>query len=84
MQSGLSIFVAGFLCILLGSRRVDQLKRHLYDFVNAYNFAKRFKMFKGLTPYEFIIKVWQSEPERFINNPLHHNAGLYKLISKQC
>jgi transposase InsO family protein len=53
----------------------EQLKQHLYTFVNAYNFAKRLKTLKGLTPYEFIIKIWQSEPERFNVNPHHHNLG---------
>ncbi len=54
----------------------EQLKQHLYTFVNAYNFAKRLKTLKGLTPYEFVIKIWQVEPERFIINPYHHNLGL--------
>lgn len=31
-----------------------QLKRHLDDFVTAYNFGRRLKTLKGLTPYEFI------------------------------
>ena len=30
----------------------DQLRRHLNDFVSAYNFARRLKTLKGLTPYE--------------------------------
>lgn len=54
----------------------EQLRQHLYAFVNAYNFAKRLKTLKGLTPYEFIIKTWQSEPERFNINPNHHTMGL--------
>lgn len=54
----------------------DKLKEHLYAFVNAYNFAKRLKTLKGLTPYEFIIKTFQSQQNRFIINPLHHNLGL--------
>lgn len=54
----------------------NQLREHLYNFLNAYNFAKRLKALKGLTPYEFILKSWQSEPERFILNPHHHNLGL--------
>lgn len=54
----------------------QQLKNHLYDFINAYNFAKRLKTLKGLTPYEFIIKTWQNEPETFIVNPIHYNMGL--------
>ena len=54
----------------------QQLRQHLYAFVNAYNFAKRLKSLKGLTPYEFIIKLWKSEPNRFKVNPNHHNMGL--------
>jgi len=55
----------------------QQLKEHLYTFVNAYNFAKRLKTLKGLTPYEFILKLWQTEPEKFNTNPHQHNLGLY-------
>jgi transposase InsO family protein len=54
----------------------QQLKEHLYNFLNAYNFAKRLKALKGLTPYEYIIKSWQNEPERFNINPFHHTLGL--------
>jgi len=53
-----------------------QLKSHLEAFVNAYNFAKRLKTLKGLTPYQFIIKTWQSNPEIFNLNPCQHNLGL--------
>jgi transposase InsO family protein len=49
----------------------DQLRAHLADFVAAYNFARRLKTLKGLTPYEFICKRWTREPERFRLNPLH-------------
>jgi transposase InsO family protein len=38
----------------------QELERHLADFVDAYNFAKRLKTLKGLTPYEFICKAWAS------------------------
>ena len=34
----------------------DQLRTHLSNFVDAYNFARRLKTLKGLTPYEFICK----------------------------
>lgn len=53
-----------------------QLKEHLYTFLNAYNFAKRLKTLKGLTPYEKIIKWWQKESQRFNINPTHHTMGL--------
>lgn len=54
----------------------QQLNRHLDDFVKAYNFGRRLKTLKGLTPYEFICKAWTSQPERFILNPLHQMPGL--------
>ena len=54
----------------------DQLERHLADFVAAYNFAKRLKTLKGLTPYEFICKTWQSQPQLFNANPLQQMPGL--------
>ena len=55
----------------------DQLRRHLADFLAAYNFAKRLKNLKGLTPHEYVCKISTSEPERFILNPTQHTAGLY-------
>uniref|UniRef100_UPI002431AFBA IS481 family transposase n=1 Tax=Paracoccus yeei TaxID=147645 RepID=UPI002431AFBA len=54
----------------------DQLRRHLADFLAAYNFARRLKTLNGLTPYEYICKVWTSEPDRFIVNPIHQMPGL--------
>ena len=48
----------------------DQLRSHLADFVSAYNFAKRLKTLKGLTPYEYLCRAWTKEPERFTLNPL--------------
>lgn len=54
----------------------EQLKTHLQAFVGAYNFAKRLKTLKGMTPYEFIVQQWTKEPERFIKHPNHLSAGL--------
>jgi len=54
----------------------EQLSQHLQDFVSAYNFGRRLKTLKGLTPYEFICKCWTNQPERFILNPLHQMPGL--------
>jgi hypothetical protein len=34
----------------------DQLRTHLRDVVDAYNFARRLKTLRGLTPYEFVAK----------------------------
>lgn len=53
-----------------------QLREHLANFLNAYNFAKRLKTLQGLTPYEYIIQCWKKEPKRFIVNPSQHKLGL--------
>jgi len=52
-----------------------QLEAHLADFVSAYNFGRRLKTLKGLTPYEFICKIWTKEPERFKLDPIHQMPG---------
>ena len=54
----------------------DQLRAHLSAFVEAYNYAKRLKTLKGLTPFEFIAKCWTDEPDRFTRSPFHHSVGL--------
>ena len=54
----------------------DQLKAHLHSFLMAYNFARRLKTLKGLTPYEYICKIWTNEPDRFIVTPSQHIVGL--------
>lgn len=49
----------------------DQLRQHLQDFIEAYNFGRRLKTLNGLTPYEYICKCWTNEPERFRLDPIH-------------
>jgi transposase InsO family protein len=56
--------------------RHDQLSSHLSDFINAYNYARRLKTLNGLTPYEYISKIWTKEPERFTIDPIHQMPGL--------
>ena len=57
----------------------QQLRQHLADFVAAYNFGRRLKTLKGLTPFEYICKSWTSQPQRFILNPLQQMPGLNML-----
>lgn len=45
--------------------RDNQLESHLADFINAYNYARRLKTLKGLTPYEYICKISTEDPNRF-------------------
>lgn len=54
----------------------EQLRSHLDDFIGAYNYARRLKTLRGLTPFEFITKQWTEHPERFRINPAHHTPGL--------
>lgn len=51
----------------------DQFRRHLADFVAAYNFARRLKTLKSLTSHEFICKAWATQPTL---NPLHQMPEL--------
>ncbi|WP_345127710.1 IS481 family transposase, partial [Hymenobacter antarcticus] len=55
----------------------DQLNTHLQTFLLAYNFAKRLKRLKGLTPYEFVCAEWRKNPSSFIREPTHHTPGPY-------
>jgi transposase InsO family protein len=54
----------------------DQLRSHLADFVSAYNFGRRLKTLRGLTPYEHICQTWTKQPDRFILDPIHQMPGL--------
>ena len=54
----------------------DQLRLHLADFIGAYNFGRRLKTLSGLTPYEYICKIWTTEPDRFTLNPIQQMPGL--------
>ena len=53
----------------------DELRSHLALFLDAYNYARRLKTLKGLTPYEFICRSWATEPHRFTANPHHQMPG---------
>lgn len=52
-----------------------QLKIHLADYMSINNYARRLKALNGLTSYEYICKIWTSEPEKFIINPIHQVPG---------
>jgi transposase InsO family protein len=54
----------------------EHLKTHMQGFLMAYNFARRLKTLKGLTPYEYVCKIWTNEPERFSVDPFQHTVGL--------
>ena len=37
----------------------SQLETHITDFIAAYNYARRLKTLQGLTPFEYICKIWR-------------------------
>jgi hypothetical protein len=54
----------------------QQLRDHLAAVLDAYNFAKRLKTLRGLTPYEAVCKAWAEQSRRFRNDPSHLTSGL--------
>jgi transposase InsO family protein len=54
----------------------EQLRAHLQSFLMAYNFARRLKTLKGLTPYDYICQIWTKDPDRFHCDPCQHTVGL--------
>ena len=42
----------------------------------AYTFARRLKTLSGLTPYEYNCRIWASERDGFIVDPIHQMPGL--------
>lgn len=53
-----------------------QQRAHLTDFLAACDFAYRRKTLNGLTPYEYISKIWTSEPDRAVLCPIQQMPGL--------
>lgn len=52
------------------------------DFINAYNYGRRLKTLKGLTPYEYVCKIWKNDPKRFMIKPTHQMMGLYSYLRR--
>ncbi len=58
----------------LGS--IDDLRRHVRDWLSAYNFAEQLKALRFRTPFEAIRKLSEEKPDLFIRKPDHHTLGL--------
>ena len=59
----------------------EQFKKHLQDYLFAYNYAKKLKALKFITPYEKIISEYQKQPEIFNKNPYHNLKELNRASS---
>src|SRR5918997_4243431 len=53
----------------------DELRAHPRLFVDAYNYGRRLKTLRGLSPYEFICKTWTEQPARSRLDPSHLTPG---------
>jgi len=53
-----------------------QFEAHLPDFIDAYNYGRRLKTLKALTPFEYICKMRRTKLDRFNLNPTHQMPGL--------
>ena len=53
----------------------SQLRRHISEYLVAYNFAKHLKTLRWKTPYETIQALWDSKPELFRDSPDHLTPG---------
>jgi hypothetical protein len=41
----------------------EQLRQHLQLFIDAYNYARRLKTLRRLTPYEYVARIWSQRSE---------------------
>jgi hypothetical protein len=64
------------VCLPVAEPEHSQRRGDLGDFLATYTFARRLKTLRGLTPYEYIFKIFTSEPQRFRLDPLHQMPGL--------
>lgn len=56
----------------------EMLKKHLSDFVIAYNYAQPLAALKGLCPFEEILRYSRLQPEKYKINPNYLSAGRNK------
>lgn len=54
----------------------DELRQHLQLFIDAYNHGRRLKTLRGLTPCEYIARIWTEDPGRFKIDPYRLTSGL--------
>lgn len=55
---------------------IDDLRRHVRDWLLAYNYAKQLKALRFKTPLEALERIREQRPELFIRPTSHHIPGL--------
>jgi transposase InsO family protein len=54
---------------------IAELRRHVADYLTAYNYAKHLKALRWRTPVETLEALWQSRAELFRRSPAHLTLG---------
>ncbi|UWF59418.1 IS481 family transposase [Brucella sp. 2716] len=54
---------------------ITDLRRHVRDWLMAYNYAKQLKALRFKTPFEAILHLSERKPEIFKQKPNHHMLG---------
>ncbi len=54
---------------------IRELRRHVADWLIAYNFAKQLKALKFRRSYEAINALRRSKPDAYITKPTHHTLA---------
>jgi hypothetical protein len=53
---------------------MEQLEKHLQEFLLVYNFSKKLKTLKFKTPFEFLTEEFKNNPKVFHQNPGHYQG----------
>jgi transposase-like protein len=54
---------------------IDELKKHMSEYLLLYNFSIKLRSLKRLTPFEAMLEEYQDKPDGFIFHPNHLNMG---------
>jgi hypothetical protein len=54
---------------------ITDLEAYVVYFVDTLNFKRKLKCLRGLTPYGFICKLWETQPDLFLHEPYHLAVG---------
>lgn len=54
----------------------DDLREHFLAFFETYNFDRRLKTLRGLTPFEYVCRCWEEQPLSFRHDPRNYGRML--------
>jgi transposase InsO family protein len=55
---------------------INDLRRHVRDWLLAYNYAKQLRALQFKTPFEALKAISTEKPDLFYRHPSHHTMGL--------